>query len=141
MKNVLFLGESPGRSWRDGSVPVGGRNARRLGALLGMCGPAFLQRFSTANVLDTIDEFPMTEARRAARRMDFSRYDLVVMLGRKVQQALGFPGMAWFGVVERDGTQFLAFPHPSGRNRWWNDPDNVDTAAEVLRSEIKLLAP
>lgn len=54
---------------------------------------------------------------------------VVVMLGRKVATAFG---RAWLAPFERDG-RFVAIPHPSGRNRAWNDPGAVDRTRTLLR--------
>ncbi len=49
--------------------------------------------------------------------------DEVLMLGRREARAFGMeilgPGQSYGG--------FTAVPHPSGLNRWWNDPANLET--------------
>lgn len=137
------MGPAPGASWTDDSVPLGGRVGKKLGGLMGVRRLDFLHRFDTANILDEYpgksgggDAFPMQKARETASAMDFSKYDLVVMLGRGVQTALGFRSLDWFEKREKNGVAFVAFPHPSGRNRWWNDSANVEKASRFLREEL-----
>lgn len=140
---VLFLGPAPGASWTDDSVPLGGRVGKRLGGLMGMRRLDFLHEFDTANILDEYpgrkgsgDAFPLDAAREAASKMDFSEHDLVVMLGRNVQRVLGFKGLDWFEEIEKNGVTFVAFPHPSGRNRWWNSVENCERAERYLKETI-----
>lgn len=43
-----------------------------------------------------------------------------VLAGKRVAAAFRVRA-AYFQVVERDGKSFMAVPHPSGINRWWNE--------------------
>jgi len=59
------------------------------------------------------------------------RYSRVILVGRNVATALGLPrGWPFFEPRER----YLVCSHPSGLNRWWNEPTNVaDGRAAVER--------
>jgi len=140
---VLFLGQAPGAGWDNNSVPLGGRNARKLGSLVSMSGDEFLASFDTANLLNEYpgaagsgDYFPMQKAKKVAATMRFDEYDLIVMLGRNVQTALGFPAADWFEEINRGKTTFVSFPHPSGRNRWWNSDANQAAATNYLLTAL-----
>jgi len=77
-----------------------------------------------------------------------------VLLGRAVWQALALPptapGLSVRPMEIRGGDacvegEWFYLPHPSGLNRWYNDPENVDLAATLLaklyteyRSEVGL---
>jgi len=61
--------------------------------------------------------------------------DLIVMLGRRVARAFWQSDLAPLETVARiGGPTFLALPHPSGLNRWYNDPDHAEDARVVLRA-------
>ena len=66
-----------------------------------------------------------------------------VLLGRKVAAAFGLGDVPVFRVVERAKdstygpvgeawTRLVLLPHPSGRNRMWQDPTTVTRCREVL---------
>jgi hypothetical protein len=93
-------------------------------------------------------------ARRAALELDVSGYDAVILLGRRVAQAMiaagaGFPFFRW--TEERLGRDGLAalpsesatphrlavIPHTSGIVRFWNDPESFARASEFLRETIR----
>ncbi len=58
----------------------------------------------------------------------------VVLLGREVQQAFAHPPLLIHPQVI-GGCTWRQLPHPSGRNFWYNDPDNVKLA-ELLLEEL-----
>lgn len=63
----------------------------------------------------------------------------VVLFGSKVAQAFGIgAGVRWLGDEEAppmtiEGHQIFLVPHPSGRNRIWNDPKAQERAWRILR--------
>jgi len=61
----------------------------------------------------------------------------VVALGRRAARATGASDI-WFRWTVAGGIVVSSMPHPSGLNRWWNDPRNMDTAGRFVRT---LLAP
>lgn len=63
--------------------------------------------------------------------------DLIVLLGREVVDAFGLADLHPLETVVRNagaGPTLLAFPHPSGLNRWWNDPVNASSAQATLET-------
>lgn len=69
----------------------------------------------------------MTLARWAA-------VDTIVLLGRRVERAFACAGTPYFDVLTSEGGYYkmLTAPHPSGMNRWWNDPENIVAARSRL---------
>jgi hypothetical protein len=89
------------------------------------------------------DAFPASDARLAALdAADELSGRTVVFVGRRVAQAFGCKSdwFRWDRVFFKDGSEFrfAVIPHPSGRNRWWNDPKNVDQAEKFLRDLMKV---
>ena len=84
------------------------------------------------------DAFPMPLAEAAARRLLPNLAGRrVVALGAGVVEALVADALhdwAWCSPLPVHGFTLLPLPHPSGRNRWWNSPDNVRAAQAALRS-------
>lgn len=59
----------------------------------------------------------------------------VVGLGVRVRDAMGLRGQPACTLHRLSGSSVLLagwIPHPSGRNRWYNNPDNRRTVAEFL---------
>jgi hypothetical protein len=82
------------------------------------------------------DLFPMAEGRAAARMVEaFAPHDRLVLLGGNVCRAFGLR-LAPLERTVRRGRLWLHVPHPSGVNRWWNDPENERAAEAALRSVL-----
>jgi hypothetical protein len=80
------------------------------------------------------DNFPMSRAQEAAFQLAPQlRGRIVVMCGRLVEKAFGEPAVPFFTWVPGD-FKHAVIPHPSGMNRFWNIPENVDHARKFLRS-------
>lgn len=63
----------------------------------------------------------------------------VVLLGKEVQRAFGVLTKAAVGedrrvvrLLPRAEATFYAIPHPSGRNQWYNDPENRERVVCLL---------
>jgi hypothetical protein len=71
------------------------------------------------------EEWCLTYARRLSRVP-------VIMLGTKVCNAFGVEDIEWLeSYTSQLWNPMVAFPHPSGLNRWWNDPENEAKAWKV----------
>lgn len=59
----------------------------------------------------------------------------IILLGAKVRGAFGFEATEFFSVVSEPKVVpvFVVLPHPSGRNRLWNQPGARESAQAVLR--------
>jgi hypothetical protein len=71
------------------------------------------------------DTWDGTRASFAAMMLAYElpAYDAVVICGRRVGEAFGLGTVPWFRSyreVSGRGPLMIPFPHPSGRNRWWN---------------------
>jgi hypothetical protein len=59
-------------------------------------------------------------------------------MGRNVARSFGqrhTPYLVKFHLVHH--CPAFVFPHPSGINRWWNDPHNVSQAASILHMVLR----
>lgn len=85
------------------------------------------------------DVFLRPEGLSRAMLIDDAGYRAVVMLGAEVTACFGWKWepLATFASL-RTPTRRLAFPHPSGLNRWWNEPGNPDRAAHALKTFLNL---
>lgn len=109
--------------------------------LMGLAGTKRLREtFVLRNVLPAFpgkagkgDAFPAAFARTNAARMRLPRGLPVLLMGRGPARALGVAAPYLVGTVLR-GRRAVVVPHPSGVNRWWNDPANAARATAVLRS-------
>ncbi len=132
-----IVGQAPGPRGLKGR-PLEGGASRKFAGLAGVSEDEFWRLFRTRNVLPRFpgkngkgDAFPIDEARRRAASMRF-RAGRVILLGQGVARAFGVraPPLTWRRVGRRE---FAVVPHPSGVNRWWNDPKNVRRAKRFLR--------
>lgn len=136
----LLVGECPGRT---GGQPLEGAIGYRLAELAGLTYEEYLERTERTNLFDAHQ--PTWDA-PAARLQAWSlvamatawdpwpgRY--IMLLGRRVAVAFGFEDARW---MEPRGlsTIWVALPHPSGRNRWYNDPENRDKLSAFLRVSL-----
>jgi len=78
------------------------------------------------------DAFPMKTARARAARFHFDS-DVVMLLGKRVAAAFGAK-TDYFEWFDLRGSRAAIVPHPSGINRWWNDPVNVERARAFWRA-------
>lgn len=60
----------------------------------------------------------------------------VVVLGQATWAALGLPDCELIHPVIVDGIAWRRVPHPSGRSRWYNDPDNRLVVGMLLEELI-----
>lgn len=135
---VLFVGEAP--TPENVGSPLDPHccdSGRRLLRYTGWEVDEFLH-----GLADRTNVFPWpmprwapADARQARLNMQalVTRYERVVLLGRKVASAFQHDGeffawQRWFCVEGGVQRYWAVCPHPSGANRWWNDPDNVKKA-------------
>jgi hypothetical protein len=60
-------------------------------------------------------------------------WSTVILLGRKVADAADYPNPTFTVSLKYDGLlQIVSIPHPSGRNRAWNDPANIARVRAML---------
>jgi uracil-DNA glycosylase len=166
--SVLIVGQAPGRTG-DPSEPLSGPGTGwRLERLAGIPeGDLGLYAYRE-NLLSAYpgrngaqgDRFPIRDARAAADRMvgglaaSKTLLDLrIILLGRNVARAFGLralpylrwkPGLYYTFLTRAEAFlpyPIAVFPHPSGVNRWWNDPENVVRAEAFLRDALDVREP
>ncbi len=110
----------------------------RLLAMSGMPAAAYLGRLRRANVC--VGRYNIREARDTAEGL-VARHGgppteprvRFVLCGRRVGGAFELDDAEWFTKVERRGVDMVVIPHPSGRNREYNDPAAVARAKDAVR--------
>lgn len=160
-----MIGEAPSRT-SDPFRPLTGKSGRFLRALCGWSEYRFRTGLELRNLLSRYPgrhrkgaRFPIDDARAMARLLTWERAmddRDVVFLGWRVARAFGlersFDGyLTWTpfdrGVfIDQHGgygfsmswyrCRVAVLPHPSGVNRWWNQPRNALAARAFL---LKLL--
>ena len=68
---------------------------------------------------------------KAAQLPSLYRGRTIVLFGDGVRRAVGLP-KELIHPIERDGVVWRQLPHPSGRCRWYNDPEARDLASSLL---------
>lgn len=122
---IVVVGESPGR----------GRSRTHLARMLDLSEEVMMTDVVWINIWDQ----PYSNERRYVEAIERMAEpgDAVLLLGRRVQRAFGLIHLAPLDTIARSGglgPTFVAVPHPSGRNRWYNDPDHEEDARIVLRA-------
>jgi hypothetical protein len=91
----------------------------------------YLNGFERVNLVNS-KTWSKEEARRAAKRLpSLYRGRTIVVLGGAVRDALELPAVL-IHPVRKDGCVWRQLPHPSGRCRWYNDPECATLAATLL---------
>lgn len=112
-----------------GSLSAHG-TAARLARLCGVPEAELLARVAWLNLFAT----PTPAALVGLVERAAGPGDAVVLMGRRVARAWGLGDLPPLGEVRRaHGTLVLLLPHPSGRNRWWNDPARLEAGREAMR--------
>lgn len=151
MRGLLY-GQAPSRTSVPGEgPPLSGPSGRRLIALAGLRDYSELaELFEVRNLVDDYpgrggkgDRFPAARGRAIAsrERICWHRGQIVVLLGRAVQQAFGYGGAPPLERVALGGAEAEVYliPHPSGVNLWYNDPANRKAAGDLLREIVRRL--
>jgi hypothetical protein len=73
---------------------------------------------------------PRDARQLATGLLEIRHENWIVLCGTKVRAAFGVDD--WLIWHQRAGYCIGAIPHPSGRSRYWNDPDNVVAARRFL---------
>lgn len=139
MRRLTVLGEAS-----KGGPPFRGPSGLRLARLAGLEFEDLAGRVRFRNLLPEWpgkdprgkgDLWPVAEARERARSIRLTGD--VLFAGRRVAGAFGVsaPYLEW---VPFRGKRAAVFPHPSGINRWWNDPARAAEAGRFLREALGL---
>lgn len=138
----IIVGEAP--SAQGDGRPFTGPSGERLQALLGLESyDQLTERFELMNLFEiqspVWDRFDQEYARKKAMRQMtkwVNQEDLVdvILAGRKVARAFRVEPLAWFVFEMRANVVLWTFPHPSGLNHFWNDPEAERDASRFLRA-------
>lgn len=142
MTRPLLIGEAPARTTPKDFPPFFGRE--RSAARLWEIGLRVSREAGRPGNVDAINlipewpgaKWPVDVARGCARQLVFGKKlagrKRVVLVGRRVARAFGIDDdrewFKWFYLKTGDVMLFATMPHPSGLNRWWNEPGNLDSA-------------
>lgn len=149
---TLIVGEAPARG-RDNDPPFSSRSGQRISEMLGQ---PIHDIFDVANLLDYWpgseskgSRFPVREASVWAEflvRND--KHERIILAGGRVAKAFKtrpeLKVLEWASLWKytlmpvpdaRRAVMVAILPHPSGVNRWYNDPDNRAAAERFLKRE------
>jgi len=136
----LIVGEAPSKN-EFTERPIEGRVGKRLAGCCGMPLVQFLEHFDRVNLLhvrqDTKEkgfEFDLKAARVEAERLrdGFKEDQIVLLLGGRVAEAFRVHDH-YFVETRVNFARLYIVPHPSGVNRYWNDPANVEKMNTFMR--------
>jgi uracil-DNA glycosylase len=146
----LIIGQAPARG-NDGLRPFAGQSGARLARLAGVGedGDALPAHFGLVNLLSRWpgkskkgDHFDLAQAKINAQDIALGLGNrapsYILMMGRKVQASFDLKSLEYLRRYKIHRPEFerhvvIAFPHPSGINTWWNDPDHVAAAEALLK--------
>lgn len=155
--NVAMIGAAPGRHprhdpERHALFPVPERSTGHR--LYEMTGLEMMQYISIyrRNVIAKYpgstasgDRFPIKLARAGAERLLPELYDTnALLVGAGTAKAFGFKDYDPLVWNEGETFRWAVLPHPSGRNRWYNEGDNRAKAATFMKrfgDQVRLRSP
>lgn len=118
----------------------------KVAALLGMTRAEFIRKYRRLNLNDRWngkngrgDAFDEEAGRAAAVELLADCHAArMVLLGQNVARCFGLEHHAPLSTgLFMNGIQFFLLPHPSGINRWWNEPKNARAAQKKLREFVR----
>lgn len=148
---TIIVGQAPARE-TVGKPAFSGKSGPRFADLLGVAHPDLWDVFEVFNLLNHFpgdpkdrtkrgDAFPLIAAKMEAVKIRESLQGrIVVLVGKNVQRAFGLTGgfFEWrtaFATCEFSSAfDYCTVPHPSGVSFFWNDPQNVKSAREFMRT-------
>jgi uracil-DNA glycosylase len=141
MRKPLIIGPAPGRG--NGET-LAGLSGRRIANLCGISVDEYLAKFERINLLPKCpEEFCNAElqaAKSIATEIVYAKRLLgrrTVILGEFAWRAFLLWDVEDFEWTSDPSTRLARCPHPSGRNRFWNDPANVERARVFWRDLVR----
>lgn len=147
MSKVLVVGVAPGPNAGALRPLVGSSSGAALEQLWG------LQPGELGAVADTANLYPSwpgaapgglgdlvppaAALEQAAKELDVTGYEVVILCGRPVAEAMGFD-YRHLATASDAGVVYLMLPHPSRVNRWWNVATNRAAARDALNAVAPL---
>jgi hypothetical protein len=141
ISSIIFVGQGPSENG-DPYLPLEGRIGEKLGDLLEVTD--FAQSFARINLNSEWigkgsggkgDVFDRSEGKTAAKVLLRGSWTKYVLLGKLVALCFDANGEP-LDTVRHGVKSFFLLPHPSGINRWWNNPANESEAKKKLKAFI-----
>jgi thymidylate kinase len=126
---TILVGISPGNASDEPLSPIGA-SGRLLAKLLGVSSKEYIAQFDRINILHSATDGVKPAVKNL---LPILRGRRVVALGSQVRRALDLPE-SWFDWNINRGFVGTSMPHPSGRNRWWNDHSNREQAKTFMQT-------
>ena len=143
MKKILIVGDCPSKSG-EGKPPLCGPRGTggNLAKLMDVSVERMHRLADCINLFNYHGKFTRQDRRNRAKwiKRGAKHYSIVILLGGNVADAFD---IAWWWnlcILREDCAKFFILPHPSSRNRWYNDENNRVAAEYALRKIIKDLA-
>lgn len=140
MTDLIIVGEAP----QTGSAPPGrafeGSSGRNLAAIAGWDWDEFLARTYRVNLFpEPVDHWPRLAAwsRADELRVQLAGATPVILCGRNVAAAFGLADELLYRWLHEEWANVARVPHPSGRNRVWNDFEQRAEAHRFLRNLLR----
>lgn len=139
MRKPILLGLINPHPTEDLYIRPLGCSGHRLAMLFAGGSPKWTQEdyldlFDRRNLLTSMEDNPAEAAERFKSTLE--KGDQVVLLGEAVRRSLDLPKMLIHPLTV-DGITYRQIPHPSGRNRFYNDPALKFLVGDMLRSLVK----
>lgn len=131
VSGLLVVGEQPNRA--DEQNPLGGRAGRFLADLGRLSEQSWLTLDRRNLIEEWTERWDRARARATAERFLAENPARLLLCGRRVATAFDLADWPLCSTGPHPaGPRVLLLPHPSGRNRWWNEPENRARAGEHL---------
>jgi hypothetical protein len=111
-----------------------GRTRRRLSEMIGVDEESMMERVCWTNLWDVPGQHGAHVARMIEQAAQTT--DAIVLLGRRVAEVFALADREPLTEIARNGgigPVVLLLPHPSGKNLWYNDPGNRESARAAVR--------
>lgn len=142
---AVFVGQCPAKPEDEGdplTLAYNESSGSRLARWMGVTNEQFADNFIRVNLNPHADgEFSSLHWRAAAQNMKgLLEGRRIVCLGRPVAESFGllpteYEYFRWFDHPgDFYSSLFCVIPHPSGRNRMYNDQHNVNKATGILQA-------
>jgi uracil-DNA glycosylase len=140
-RKVIFIGQAPGKTGNPGLPLAGGKVGKRMQKLLRVPQSMWI-KFDRVNLNQGFlgkcgrgDKFDRQEGRETAAKLLQGDWTHYVLLGGHVARCFGFLYCP-LSIYEKNGKRFFICPHPSGLNKWWNNPSLVKKTSTRLRDFV-----
>lgn len=138
----LLVGEAPCPA--GNTEPFDGPSGRRLALILGVGHAELLATTDRLNLLDSWpgacgkgSAFPAAEARAAAAvALALAPHRTLLLAGRRVAAAFGLRALPYLRWAVLGRRRVAVLPHPSGVNRWLNDPANRAATRDFVLAAV-----